>query len=205
MERLAQREPNQLRWYQFSLREYFILLIVVAVPLGLYCRWARRNHEICDLEDRILTTLDSLEAKCPASMTERQWESAITWTRTLVCNSIYDEPDVDVRDLRRFQTELQYKAKGSVDLDTIHWTWDQVARLCQAGKEYQHFRPHMLEEIEALGLEGDSSQGGLESRREQRIPGTSGPRRDSRGKRGSCAAGPDKAWITVVDRSLAST
>ena len=151
MKRLPQPDPNRLRWYQFSLRELFVMFIVVAVPLGFYCKWARRNNEINDLTDRIYTTLDSLEAKCPASMTEGQWESAITWTETLVGNSIPCQPDVDLRDLRRFQTELQEKAEGNVDLRTIDWIWDQVARLTQTGKKYQDFRPHMLEEIEAVG------------------------------------------------------
>jgi len=84
-------------------------------------------------------------------MTEGQWGLAIEWTLNLVGNSIPGQPDVDLSDLRRFQTELQEKAAGNVDLRTIHWTWDQVARLTRAGKEYQSFRRQMLEEIDAAG------------------------------------------------------
>ncbi len=146
MKSLRQSEPDALRWYQYRLRTLFIAFVVVAVPLGLYCGWARRYDETQDLTDQILATVDSLEAKRPGGMTQLQWETAIYWTRNLVCNSLKPVED-DLDELRRFQTELQEKAEGDVDFCTILWIWDQFARLTDAGKKYQYHRQHMLEEI----------------------------------------------------------
>jgi len=101
--------------------------------------------------DQILATVDSLEAKCPDTMTQPQWEVALVWTRSLVCNSLL-KFEADLSELRAFRTELQGKAKGNVDFCTILWVWDQVACLTHAGKEYQYLRQHMLEDIENVSL-----------------------------------------------------
>ena len=79
-------------------------------------------------------------------MRSDQWEIAIWWTYNLVGNSQLPF-EADLNDLRRFQLELEEKAKGEVDMTTIFWIWDQHAQLTRAGKEYQQFRQQMLDEM----------------------------------------------------------
>jgi len=152
MEGLPQPQPDRVRWYQYRLRTLLIAFVVLSLPLGLYSRWARRFNETGRLKKQILATVESLEAKCPDTMTQLQWEIAVEYTLHLVGNSLRPVED-DLDELRRFRTEFQAKAEGNVDLSTVLWIWEEFARLTPAGKQYQRFRRHMLEEIERVGAE----------------------------------------------------
>jgi hypothetical protein len=54
-------------------------------------------------------------------------------------------------DMRRFQSELDEKVNGDVDMTTILWIWDRYTTLTPAGGEYQRFRRVMLDEVEQVG------------------------------------------------------
>ena len=63
----------------------------------------------------------------------------------LVGSSLLVEADLD--DMRHFQSELEERTKGKVDMRTIHWIWDEVGRLTPSGKRYQRYRKEMLRQI----------------------------------------------------------
>ena len=65
MTNLPQSEPRKLSWRQYVLRTLLIAVALLIVPVGLYCRWAHQLDETRDLKDRILATVESLEAKRP--------------------------------------------------------------------------------------------------------------------------------------------
>lgn len=80
-------------------------------------------------------------------MTPQQWERAVAWTLNLHFNSLGWQKD-DVRKLQEFEDRFDAKLAGNVDMNTIHWIWDEYSRLCPYGARYQRFKPQMMEEIE---------------------------------------------------------
>ena len=147
-------EMHKLRWYQFSLWQLLVAVVVLSILVSCCVRWYK-SSEAWELDRQIRATVASLEKECPPTMTRRQWESAVGWTRTLLANSLLRfEGEVD--EIRRFQSELHARTEQEVDMRTILWIWEQVGHLTPTGKEYQQkYERQMLEEIEAVGPNGD--------------------------------------------------
>ena len=139
---------------QFSLRSMLIAVAVLSVLVSCYA-WFRRAVVLPrEISQQIDATVESLAKKRPPTMTRGQWASAVAWTGNLVCcSALWSEADVD--ELRRFQRELEARAEGDVDMGTILWIWNEVGSLTRSGKDYQRFRPQMLEEIETVGPNDD--------------------------------------------------
>ena len=100
------------------------------------------------LEQHIL----SLRDRRPASLTPRQWESAVAWTCNLHGNSLimFQATAPEIRDLSQ---RLDQRLSAEADLGTIFWIWDEYLRICPGGAKYQRFRAQMVEEIEAGGAD----------------------------------------------------
>jgi hypothetical protein len=145
---------ERLRCFQ---RLLGLLLMAITTPsLLVSCvRPPPWSNETREAERNITATVDSLARKRPATLTRGQWGSAVGWTRNLVANSLLPF-EADPGELRRFQTELEEKAKGDVDLSTILWIWDRLGRLTNAGNKYQRFRQQMLEEIKTVDPNADA-------------------------------------------------
>ena len=102
------------------------------------------------IRDQMQATIASLEKKCPPDMTQREWNVAVHWTLQLTGNTMLPGW-ADFDDMRRFQCELEVRAKGKVDMDLVLWIWDEVAKIDPAGLRYkQKFRTIMLDEMQLL-------------------------------------------------------
>lgn len=148
---MALTETNRTpRRIQFGIRALFVVLTVLAILLAGY-GWLYRKH----IEPRQHTAaieqhLKSLALRRPQELTPRQWESAVAWTGNLHANSLL-RFQADGPAIRHLEQRLAKKLAGDVNLDTIHWIWDEYAKACPGGAAYQRFRPQMMEEIEAGG------------------------------------------------------
>jgi hypothetical protein len=143
---------DRRRWYQYSLRSMMIAVTLFSAVMSGF-GWFYRFHERRRMTYEIEATVRSLAKKRPPTMTRGQWGSAVAWTENLTGNSELFDAKSD--ELLRFQSALEEKAKGNVDMVTILWIWDQQAHLTPAGKEYQTFRKQMLDEIAAVGPNDD--------------------------------------------------
>lgn len=94
--------------------------------------------------------IDLLAKLRPPEMTREQWTSAVAWTRNLHGNSLISF-QCDSATLSDFRDRMAERFAGRVDMSTILWIWDEYARACPGGANYQRFRPMMLEEIEVGG------------------------------------------------------
>jgi hypothetical protein len=133
-----------------TIRWLFIGLALLAVVLGGAVWFHRayiepRQHALAIDQD-----LRALRLRRPENLTPRQWESAVAWTSNLHGNSLL-RFQTDLPTLRRFRQRLKQKLTGEVDLQTIYWIWDEYAKVCKGGKDYQRFREMMQEEIDAGG------------------------------------------------------
>ena len=135
---------------RFGMRSLLILFGLLALLFAGY-GWvyrkvvAPRRHV-----DAIEVHLRTLVNRRPDDMSAAQWESAVGWTMNLHGNSLYAFQS-DVPTLRAFEERLANRLAGDVDMDTIHWIWDEYADLCPGGERYQRLRPLMVEEVEKSG------------------------------------------------------
>ena len=133
--------PRCTRWWLIS------LFIAVTVSSILWYR-----HTVAPYREaaKIGVQIRSLEKRCPADMTQTQWDSAVAWTNSLHANSLVwgfkNAPAI-----RSLRLRIEKKLNGTVTMDTIIWIWDQYAELCPHGARYQQWRKVMLEEIERGG------------------------------------------------------
>lgn len=134
---------------QFGIRALFVVLTVLAMLLAGYGWFYRQYLEPAQQFGAIEKQLKSLSNRRPPELTPGQWESAVAWTLQLHGNSL--PFSVDGPTMRRFDQRLANKLRGKVNLETIHWIWDEYAAICPHGAAYQRFRAVMMEEIEAGG------------------------------------------------------
>jgi hypothetical protein len=143
-------DQTSRNYFQFTIWSLCIGLTVLTVFLGgavwyhgLYVEPGQ--HWLAIEQD-----IDALRLRRPANLTPKQWESAVAWTSNLHGNSLI-RSQTDLPTIRRFRQQLEKKLAGDVDLQTIHWIWDEYAKVCPGGKDYQRFRAMMMEEIDAGG------------------------------------------------------
>ena len=126
--------------------------VLFAILLGVYI-WAWRSDERHHRSDAIREMICSLVARKPEELSKGQWATVMGHTQNLHGNSVLHI--ADLKEIRRFERELKERILGDVDMDTIHWIWDQYADLTTAGESYQHYRAIMLEEMKTVGPNDD--------------------------------------------------
>jgi hypothetical protein len=146
MEDITPQSSKRLRYHR-GVRSLLIAAAVTAcIAISFYVWFVHTKVEPYRAADQIYATIKSLASKCPATMRKEQWEVAMFWTANLAGNSLLPS-QANLNDLRRFQHELEEKAKGDVDMALIFWIWDKHAELTPAGRSYQRFRKTMLDEM----------------------------------------------------------
>jgi len=150
----ATPEPLSKTTFQFGNRLVLAVVAVLCVFFAGYGWFHRsfitpRRHS-----DSIHRMIESLVNRRPDDMTQAQWGSAVAWTLNLHSNSLLSL-DADASTIAAFETRLEGRLAGDVDMQTIHWIWDEYADLCPHGAGYQRFKAQMLEEIDAVGPKDD--------------------------------------------------
>ena len=138
------------RGLRFRLRSVFVILGVLAVLFAGYGWFHRKFVEPRRHSDAIERHIESLAARRPKDVSPRQWESAVAWTLNLHGNSLLMF-QADGPNIRNFEKRLADKLSGDVNLETIHWIWDEYAKICSGGRQYQRFRAQMVDEIQSGG------------------------------------------------------
>ena len=146
--------PRRL-WRKYGLRIFVFVLVIVTFLISFYVWFYYTKVEPMERSHQIWSTINLLEKKCPPTMNEKQWEIAIEWTLNLTGNSLLPF-EAKLSDLRRFQHELEERAKGKIDMDIILWIWDQHALLTPTGKRYkQKYQQQMLDEMRFYAPKGE--------------------------------------------------
>jgi len=136
--------------FRYGMRSLLVALFVLAVLFAIYGWFNRRVFEPQRQANAIERHLGSLAKRRPQEMSPRQWESAVAWTLNLHGNSLL-RFQASAAKMRDFKERLEQKLTGKVDMQTIEWIWDEYADMCPGGRNYQKFRPQMVEEIQAGG------------------------------------------------------
>ena len=86
--------------------------------------------------------LESLFLKRPKDVTPKQWRGVVEWTLSAQVNCLRFQKSITREDMDRFERELTERVSGPVDLKTIDWIWDEIARISMHGKRYgETWRP----------------------------------------------------------------
>ena len=144
----AKRNEHQV--VRFGTRSMFVTLAVLAVIFAGYGYFDRRFLEPSRQAQAVNTHIMSLITRRPKDMTPRQWESAVAWTLNLHSNSLAFS-QADGRRIYAFEQRFAQRLVENVDMDTIHWIWDEYATICPGGASYQRFRSDMLDEVQRGG------------------------------------------------------
>lgn len=133
-----------------SRRRPWVISLITILVIAAGFAWYRDITEPYREAEKMRVLILSLADRRPASLSPKQWESAVAWTNNLHCNSLVwgftNAPAI--RDLRvRMESQLDRE----VTMDTIIWIWDQYAKLCPLGASYQKWRKVMLDEIDSGG------------------------------------------------------
>lgn len=131
---------------RFGTRSMFVTIAVLGVLFAGYGWLNRRFFEPRRQSDAVEMRLESLASRRPNDMSPRQWESAVAWTLNLHGNSLIMF-QAGGEQIRRLDQRLANKLAGEVNMDTIHWIWDEYAEICSGGARYQRFRAQMDDEI----------------------------------------------------------
>lgn len=119
---------------------------VLAVLLGTFVVPVGRRFEFSRLARQMDTSIRYLRPTNFSGVSPTVWECAQVWTVTAYGNVCFSPEHVATAEMYRLRDDLERKLAGPVDLDTLTWIWDRLARTGPSGKRYvERFRP-LLEE-----------------------------------------------------------
>jgi hypothetical protein len=100
--------------------------VVEIVPRSRYGYTARRiNDKICALADRR-----------PANVDANRWEDSVAWASIASCNILFSEDHTPYESMAQFETDLDAKLKEDVDIDTLKWIGERLAKTGPTGARY---------------------------------------------------------------------
>ena len=144
-------ESKRGKGFRFGIRTLLVVFTILGIACASYAWVHRKFIEPRQYADAVEARIESLVTRRPKKILPRQWESAVAWTLNLHGNSLMMF-QADGPTIRSFDHRLADKLADDVDIDTIHWIWDEYAAICNGGKKYeQRYRKVMLEEIENGG------------------------------------------------------
>ena len=145
---IVHRRPRRVSpWYL----RLSLVMVVVALPMAYWRWWIEPIGRHARLFHHLESAIGGLALHRPPGVPAAQWRYAVdsTYYANEVCCSIH-EP-VDLHGLARFSRELDERiGRGSVDMSTIDWIWDEFERITCAGhrfsRDHRPTRPDRLAE-----------------------------------------------------------
>src|SRR5260370_80837 len=128
-----------LPWLPLALAACLIIGVVVWFWVSVM-RPAHRREEFLRATR---AELESLAKKRPPGVTRRQWHHVVAWTLNAHSNTVVARPRIPWVAMDQFESELERRLQGPVDLGTIDWIWDGFVRLAPgSGPRYSEwYRP----------------------------------------------------------------
>jgi len=78
--------------------------------------------------DHVRATIESFRPRRPPDVPEDQWTLAVDWTSNVICQDFFAPDRDELKGLRQLSRQLDLKAMGRVDLDTLRWVWDECEK-----------------------------------------------------------------------------
>lgn len=134
---------------RFGIRALLVTITLVAICLAAAVAVRESLVGRVSTARKLGTLIDGLYARRPPNLTASQWRCMVDWTHNLHGNSLIAFQTTTTQ-IMEFEARVDKKLSGNVDADTIEWIWDEYAKVCPGGKNYQRFRLMVNEELVAL-------------------------------------------------------
>jgi len=120
---------------------WILLGLVVIAGAGLgYLRWKIHIHS--SQYERMTAGFEALRFRRPLEISAAEWDHQLRWLHNLAGNCLCVDRYVPTRTLGQLADDLERRIAGEVDLRTVDWIWDEVARVSTIGPGYsERFRP----------------------------------------------------------------
>lgn len=114
----------------------FLWVLFFAVGVGLLTpmfRTVARHLQFSQWHEKTKAKIESLAVRCPPDVPSAQWQRAVDWTSNLISQEYIAPSDEDPDSLRELHDGLSEKIKGTVDLTTLQWVWEQCEKAQRPG------------------------------------------------------------------------
>jgi len=123
-----------------------VAVAVLAAVMGFCVVPFGRQAEFLRIHRQLYDSIRDLKPSNQASVSPAVWECASDWTITAYGNICFSPEHVETAEMYRLRDELNGKLGGFIDLDTLIWIWDRLAKTGPHGKQYiERYRPQFLE------------------------------------------------------------
>jgi hypothetical protein len=117
----------------------FLWVLFFAVGVGLLTpvvRSVAHLQAFFRVHGQVKEKIQSLAVRCPPDVPSAQWKRAVDWTSNLISQEYIAPSDEDPDSLRELHDGLSEKIKGTVDLTTLQWVWEQCEKAPRGGAGY---------------------------------------------------------------------
>ncbi len=102
--------------------------ILFAIWLVPTVRLIIRINEYRTLSQNLAQSITDMKTQRPADVPQAQWDRATDWTSNIIAQVFFGLDEAELPGLRRLADEVAERRKSAVDLATLQWIWDEVAR-----------------------------------------------------------------------------
>ncbi len=134
---------------RFGIRTLLVATLLIAICCATFVMVRQSFVGRVQVAQRLETLIDGLYTRQPSNLNAAQWRCMVDWTRSLHGNSLIAY-QTTTTEINVFERRLEEQLSGDVDAGTIEWIWDEYAKVCRGGKNYQRFRVAVNEDLAAL-------------------------------------------------------
>jgi hypothetical protein len=156
----------RLHYLRLTIRQAMAVIALVGlglVPLVRDLQRRKAAREYGDVANGMTNAIFALANRVPAGVNPSEWKAAVELIAVAHFNAFHLFHPPPIEEAYRFREELIPRLRSPVNLQTLAWIWDRLARTGVDGKSYtvrhrqsfeKRFPPGTL-----LGPAGDRVQG----------------------------------------------
>jgi hypothetical protein len=121
------------------------LCVFPLMPLIRNFEKANESRERSQIVYAVLNAIQALKRRVPAGVDPVEWQSAVELTGLMHFNACSQFHPPPIEEMRRLRGDVVAKLRGPVDIKTLTWIWDRLARTGVDGKGCTDARTEDLE------------------------------------------------------------
>lgn len=120
---------------QFRLRTLLVCVAILATAFACLA-FVGKITEYPRHQSRGARLLETLDTRCPATVSPQTWDDATGWAITAYHNICFNANHTTLKELDSFVADTEERLNGPVDLATIDWIWARLAATGPHGEAY---------------------------------------------------------------------
>ena len=129
-----------------------IAVLLIGVGTSWYVRYLRPIQRWWSFCDVTRSDLETLSSQRPPDLSVEYWSFVVDWTLNAHSNCLTHQ-DITQQNRDQFSQQLKQQLARPVDLRTIDWIWDEIARISPHGQRYSdNYRPTAPEHLREFNV-----------------------------------------------------